>query len=94
MNLRFHRHGIRSIGRFLLASCLGLGIAGPARADLINGGFEDGVLGIGWTEFGDAFNNSVSCPFVTAFEGNCNAFFDPVGSTGGIFQAWRRRSRR
>jgi hypothetical protein len=76
----------RSIATWVLASCLAIGLANTARAALINGGFEDGVF-TGWTQFGDTFNDSVQCPYIAAYEGDCNAIF---GATtlpgGGIFQ--------
>jgi hypothetical protein len=42
----------------------------------------------GWTQNGNTSFNGVQCPGPgpTVFEGNCSAFFGPVGSTGGISQ--------
>ena len=53
----------------------------------MNGGFETGDF-TGWTQTGNTVFNGVQCPGPgpTVFEGNCSAFFGPVGSLGGISQ--------
>ncbi|MCK9687967.1 PEP-CTERM sorting domain-containing protein [Scleromatobacter humisilvae] len=72
-----------------LASVLALaGLAGlPAHAfatNLVqNGGFETGDLSQ-WTEVGNTGYGAVGCG--GAPEGDCQAFFGPVGSLGGIAQ--------
>ena len=60
-----------------------------AQANLItNGGFETGSFS-GWTGVGSTTFNGVFCPGPpTALEGNCTAFFGPIGSTGGISQTF------
>jgi hypothetical protein len=64
-----------------LAMCVAPAQAGPNI--LVNGGFETGNFS-GWTPVGDQTFNGVQCG--GAFEGNCQAFFGPVGTTGGISQ--------
>jgi len=65
--------------------------AAPAQAApnpnlVANGGFETGDF-TGWTGFGDQTFNGVQCPGAgNVPEGNCDAFFGPVGTTGGISQ--------
>jgi hypothetical protein len=51
-----------------------------------NGGFEAGDF-TGWTQVGNSDFNGVTCPGVGSVpEGSCEAFFSPIGSTGGIQQ--------
>jgi hypothetical protein len=61
----------------------------PAHADpvLNNGSFETGDF-TGWTQTGDTTFNGVQCPGPgpAVAQGNCSAFFGPVGTTGGIQQ--------
>jgi hypothetical protein len=68
-----------------LAVCAAPVQAGPNL--LTNGGFETGTFA-GWTGTGDQTFNGVQCPGPSSvvFEGNCSAFFGPVGTTGGISQ--------
>jgi hypothetical protein len=69
-----------------LAVCVAPAQAGPNL--LNNGGFETGDF-TGWTGTGDTTFNGVQCPGpgATVFQGNCSAFFGPVGTTGGISQS-------
>ena len=63
--------------------------AAPALAVNIvaNPGFETGNFA-GWTPIGDQTFNGVQCPGPgpTVSQGNCSAFFGPIGTTGGIQQ--------
>jgi hypothetical protein len=58
-----------------------------ATSIVVNGGFETGDFS-GWTQVGDTTFNGVQCPGPGAVvaQGNCSAFFGPVGTTGGIQQ--------
>ncbi len=83
-------HPLRRIATFAIAAGFACAVAGPvnAAANLVtNGGFETGDF-TGWTQTGDSSFNGVQCPGPgpTVFEGNCSAFFGPVGDTGGISQ--------
>ena len=71
----------------IAAMAVGPALATPLPAVLINGGFETGDF-TGWTGIGDTTFNGVECPGPSpvVFEGNCSAFFGPVGTTGGIQQ--------
>jgi len=73
----------------LLFSALALiGSAGANAAPVLtNGGFETGDF-TGWTQTGNSTFNGVECPGAGSgpFQGNCDAFFGPVGSPGGISQ--------
>jgi hypothetical protein len=78
---------------FLLSSALvvaGLGTwseqASALGTNLVqNGGFESGDLSH-WTEVGNAGYGGVAC--ASAPEGDCEAFFGPQGSLGGIAQSF------
>jgi len=64
--------------------------AAPVQAGVAavtNGGFESGDF-TDWTGTGNTTFNGVQCPGVdpTVFQGNCSAFFGPIGSLGGISQ--------
>jgi len=54
---------------------------------VVNGGFETGDF-TGWTQTGNSSFDGVQCPGPgsAVAEGNCSAFFGPVGSIGGITQ--------
>ena len=79
---------------FPLLLCGALALAGfatlPERAfasgaNLVqNGGFETGDLS-SWTEVGNTGYGAVTCG--AAPEGDCEAFFGPIGSLGGISQS-------
>jgi hypothetical protein len=77
----------RWLGAAVAAVGLTVGIAGPAQANIVaNGGFETGDF-TGWTEVGNTVFNGVQCPGAGLVpEGFCDAFFGPIGSTGGIAQ--------
>lgn len=72
----------------MVALGLTLGTVGSAGAALQNGGFETSNFS-GWTGTGDMTFQGVQCPgpqSPTVFQGNCSAFFGPIGSVGGISQ--------
>lgn len=79
----------RYVGALVAAIGLAVGLAAPVQAapSLTNGSFETGDF-TGWTGFGDQTFNGVQCPGPSSvvFQGNCSAFFGPVGTTGGISQ--------
>jgi hypothetical protein len=81
----------QAIGGLAAAVALTLTFGGPAQAapqpNLVNGSFETGDF-TGWTQTGNTAFNGVQCPGPgpTVFQGNCSAFFGPVGSLGGISQ--------
>lgn len=58
--------------------------AAPGPNLVKNGGFESGSLS-SWGLIGDQTFNGVQCS--GAPEGSCDAFFGPVGTTGGITQS-------
>jgi len=73
----------------LAATGFALGVSGLASANIVaNGSFETGDF-TGWTQIGNTGFTGVECPgapFAGPGDGNCDAFFGPVGSTGGITQ--------
>jgi len=70
-----------AIAAAALAALPGLASA----ADLVqNGGFETGDLS-GWNEIGNTGYAGVACD--GAIAGDCEAYFGPVGSLGGISQS-------
>jgi hypothetical protein len=83
---------LRHLGAMVAAMGLAVGISGPAHAAniVVNGGFETGDF-TGWVQFGNSGLSGfsgVQCPgpSSTVAEGNCSAFFGPLGSDGGIAQ--------
>ncbi|MBL8879328.1 MAG: hypothetical protein JNG88_09440 [Phycisphaerales bacterium] len=70
-----------------LMAGIGFGLAATASAQVTNGGFETGDF-TGWTQFGNTGFTGVSGNFggVNPVGGSWQAFFGPVGSTGGISQ--------
>ena len=69
----------------LAGLAIGASVQAAPNPNLVtNGGFETGNF-TGWTGFGDQTFNGVQCGG-GAPEGNCDAFFGPVGTTGGISQ--------
>jgi hypothetical protein len=82
------RCALQQLGSIVVAFGLAIAVSGPAQALNIvqNGGFETGTFA-GWTQGGNTGFSGVECPgaaFVA--EGNCDAFFGPVGSTGTLSQ--------
>lgn len=81
----------RIVGNLVAAVGLAVAVAGSAQAapaiTVVNGGFETGSFS-GWTGTGDQTFNGVQCPGPgpSVFQGNCSAFFGPIGTTGGISQ--------
>ena len=81
----------RTLGSLVVAVGLAIAAAGPALAApqpvLVNGSFETGDF-TGWTQTGNTTFNGVQCPGPgpSVFQGNCSAFFGPIGSLGGISQ--------
>ena len=78
------------LGAMVAAMGFGVGISGPAHAAniVVNGSFETGDF-TGWTQTGNSGFAGVECPgapFAGPGDGNCDAFFGPVGSDGGITQ--------
>lgn len=85
------KRAFRRIATFAIAAGFAIAATAPvhAAANLVtNGGFETGDF-TGWTSTGSTSFDGVQCPGPgpTVFEGNCSAFFGPVGTTGGISQA-------
>ena len=83
------RHHMKSFVGWKTASLLAVAVAcmAPSYAGNIvsNGGFETGDF-TGWTQTGNSTFNGVECPGSGVPQGNCDAFFGPVGSLGGISQ--------
>ena len=75
---------LRLAGAFLLTGLAGLPGQASAANLVQNGGFETGDLSQ-WTEVGNTGYGVVGCG--SAPEGDCQAYFGPVGSAGGISQA-------
>lgn len=79
-----------SFVKAIASSVLFTAAVGTASANLItNGSFETGDF-TGWTQTGNTTFNGVQCPgpHPTVAQGNCSAFFGPVGSVGGITQSF------
>src|SRR5436190_16371503 len=89
LRLRVARDLTRAFKSVLAASVAlaFFGFLASANANLVvNGGFETGDFS-GWTLTGNTVFSGVECPgSALVFEGNCDAFFGPTGSTGGITQ--------
>lgn len=84
------RRALRRIAKVAVAAGFAAAVAAPTHAApnlVTNGGFETGDFS-DWTLTGDQTFNGVQCPGpgFTVFQGNCSAFFGPVGTTGGISQ--------
>lgn len=84
------KRSMRMILAALVAAMgLAIGISGPARANLVvNGSFETGDF-TGWTQTGNTGFSGVECPgapFAGPDDGNCDAFFGPVGSDAILSQ--------
>src|SRR5436305_6063044 len=82
--------GKKHLGAIVVALGLAFASTGSALAANIvnNGSFETGDF-TGWTLSGNTGFTGVECPgapFAGPGDGNCDAFFGPVGSTGGITQ--------
>ena len=85
---------LQTMGAMLAVVGLALAISGPARAVniLTNGGFETGDF-TGWTLSGNTgFFTGVAC--LGAPEGNCDAFFGPIGSLGTLSQTFATQAGR
>jgi len=82
------KRALRRIATFVVAAGFAVAAAAPAHADVVNGSFETGDF-TGWTQTGNTGFSGVECPgapFAGPGDGNCDAFFGPVGSNGGISQ--------
>jgi len=83
------RGALRTLGVAVTAVGLAVGVSMPAQAAInivTNGGFETGDF-TGWTLTGNTGFSGVQCPgagFVP--QGNCDAFFGPVGSNAILSQ--------
>jgi hypothetical protein len=76
---------LRLVGALVLAALAAVPGQASAGANLVqNGGFETGDLS-SWTEVGNTGYAAVGCGGAPA--GDCQAFFGPVGSPGGISQS-------
>ena len=76
---------LQQLGSMVVALGLAIAVSWPAQAVNIvnNGGFETGSFA-GWTLSGNQGFNGVECPGAAfVFEGNCDAFFGPVGPVVG-----------
>jgi len=75
----------------LAAMGLAVGISGLASANLVvNGSFETGDF-TGWTLSGNSGFSGVECPgapFAGPGDGNCDAFFGPVGANAILSQTF------
>ena len=81
---------LRLLGTMVAAMALVVAISLPAHAvELVtNGSFETGDF-TGWTLTGNTGFSGVECPgapFAGPGDGNCDAFFGPVGSNGTLSQ--------
>jgi hypothetical protein len=76
--------------RLFALAALSCGIASSASANLVvNGGFETADF-TGWQLTNDSFDG-VQCPGAgdpTVVDGNCSAFFGPIGSTSTLSQSF------
>src|SRR6266550_7769931 len=85
-----NRLGKMVLGGMVAAMGLAVGISGPAHAAelIVNGSFETGDF-TGWTLTGNTGFSGVECPgapFAGPGDGNCDAFFGPVGSNAILSQ--------
>src|SRR5437588_12860897 len=77
------------VGGMVVAIGLAVGTAQAAVNLVANGSFETGSFLPEWTPTGNTGFTGVECPgapFAGPGDGNCDAFFGPVGSIGGITQ--------
>ena len=77
------------VGGMVVAIGLAVGTAQAAVNLVANGSFETGSFLPEWTPTGNTGFTGVECPgapFAGPGDGNCDAFFGPVGSVGGITQ--------
>ncbi len=74
---------VRSGVRVVFAVSLAVTSAGASAELVSNGGFETGDF-TGWTQFGNTGFTGVGGG--SPHSGSFQAFFGPIGSTGGIFQ--------
>ena len=78
---------LRSVVFATTAAFLAFGTAPATAVPIVNSSFETGDF-TGWTQTGNTTFNGVQCPGPgpAVVEGNCSAFFGPIGSLGGISQ--------